>query len=84
MNGKARNPREVNKKPPKGGSSLGSSVEPKLGQAERAGVLTAVGHEAHPIKPRAEVEGSGTVVAIASKVSDSALKKVIKPGALTT
>src|SRR6266851_9691452 len=48
MNGKARNPREVNKKPPKGGSSLASSVEPKLGQAERAGVLAAVGHEAHP------------------------------------
>ena len=32
---------------PKGGSSLASSVEPKLGQAERAGVLTAVGREAH-------------------------------------
>ena len=28
---------------PKGGCSLASSVEPKLGQAERAGVLTAVG-----------------------------------------
>ena len=28
-------------------ASLASSVEPKLGQAERAGVLTAVGHEAH-------------------------------------
>ena len=37
-----------------------------------------------PLKLRAQVEGSGTVVAIASKVSDSALKKVIKPGALTT
>jgi hypothetical protein len=37
-----------------------------------------------PIKLRAQVEGSGTVVAIASEVCDSALKKVIKPGALTT
>jgi hypothetical protein len=85
LKGKARSSsRGQQKAAPKGGSSLASSVEPKLGQAERAGVLTAVGHEAHPIKLRAQVEGSETVVAIASKVSDSALKKVIKPGALTT
>jgi hypothetical protein len=32
-----------------------------------------------PIKRRAQVEGSGTGVAIASKVGDSALKNVIKP-----
>jgi len=37
-----------------------------------------------PMKLRAQVEGSGTVVAIVSKVSDSALKKVIEPGALAT
>src|SRR5712664_3216352 len=49
LKGKARSSsRGQQKAAPKGGASLASSVEPKLGQAERAGVLTAVGHEAHP------------------------------------
>ena len=60
MNGKARNPREVNKKAaPKGGFSLTSSVEPKLGEAERAGVLAAVGHEAHTHKAEGPGRGLG-------------------------
>ena len=56
LKGKARSSwRGQQKAAPKGGFSLASSVEPKLGQAERAGVLTAVGHEAHPH----EAEGPG-------------------------
>ena len=57
--GKARSsdhPCEVNKKPPrKAAFRLPVPSNQKLGQAERAGVLTAVGREAHP----QEAEGPG-------------------------
>jgi hypothetical protein len=60
LKGKARSSlRGQQKAAPKGGFLLASSVEPKLGQAERAGVLAAVGHEAHAHKAEGPDRGLG-------------------------
>jgi hypothetical protein len=60
LKGKVRySSRGQQKAAPKGGFSLASSVEPKLGQAERAGVLAAIGHEAQPHEAESPGRGLG-------------------------